>query len=102
MSNLRIKNKKLKRELENLKKQTVPHKIVYDRREIVTLGCKHEYDDTLYGYIPEDVIFREAINDLSDELKPYHLPIRLFITAVLFLIIFVIGRVKKLFLGLRQ
>lgn len=71
MSNLRIKNKKLKRELENLKKQTVPHKIVYDRREIVTLGCKHEYDDTLYGYIPEDVIFREAINDLSDELKPY-------------------------------
>lgn len=71
MSNLRIKNKRLKRELELLKGQTVQPKMVYDRREIVKLRSKHKYDDSLYGYIPEDVIVRGAISGLTDELKPY-------------------------------
>lgn len=71
MSNLRIKNKKLKRELERLKGQTVQPKLVYDRREVVTLGCKHAYDDSLYGYIPEEVIVNDIVRDLADGLEPY-------------------------------
>ena len=71
MSNLRIKNKRLKRELELLKGQTVQSKMVYDRREIVTLRSRHTYDDSLYGCIPEDIIVKGAIWDLTDELKPY-------------------------------
>lgn len=71
MSNLRIKNKKLKRELERLRGQSVQPKMVYNRREVVTLKCKREYDDSLYGQIPEDIIAKSAIWDLTDELKPY-------------------------------
>ena len=71
MSNLRIKNKRLKRELERLKGQNVHPKLIYDRRGVITLRSRHEYDDSLYGYIPEDVIVRGSINDLTDELKPY-------------------------------
>lgn len=71
MSNLRIKNKRLKRELALLKGQTVQPKMVYDRRGIVTLGSRHTYDDSLFGCIPEDIIVREAISGLADEVKPY-------------------------------
>lgn len=71
MSNLRIKNKKLKRELERLNGQTVHPKLVYDRREVVTLGCKHAYDDSLDGYIPEEVIVNDIVRDLADGLEPY-------------------------------
>lgn len=71
MSNLRIKNKRLKRELELLKGKIVRPEPIYDRREIVTLRSRHMYDDSLYGYIPEDVIAKGAIRDLTDELKPY-------------------------------
>lgn len=71
MSNLRIKNKRLKRELELLKGKIVRPEPIYDRREIVKLRSKHKYDDSLYGCIPEDVAVREAISGLADKLKPY-------------------------------
>lgn len=71
MSNLRIKNKKLKRELERLKGQTIQPMLVYDRREVVTLASRHMYDDSLYGYIPEEVIAKAAICDFTDDIKHY-------------------------------
>ena len=71
MSNLRIKNKRLKRELALLKGQTVQSKMIYDRRKIIKLRSSHIYDDSLYGCIPEDIIVRGAISGLADELKPY-------------------------------
>lgn len=71
MSNLRIKNKRLKRELELLKGQSIRPTLVYDRREIVKLRSRHTYDDSLCGCIPEDIIVREAISGLADEVKPY-------------------------------
>lgn len=71
MSNLRIKNKKLKRELESLKGQVIQPKIVYNRRDVITLRYKHEYDDILEGYIPEKVIIDHIVRDLAEELKPY-------------------------------
>lgn len=71
MSNLRIKNKRLKRELELLKGQSIRPTLVYDRREIVKLRSKHEYDDSLRGSVPKNVIAIEAISDLSDALIPY-------------------------------
>ena len=71
MSNLRIKNKKLKRELELLKYNTVPYKVVHDNRQVVTLASRHMYDDSLDGYIPEEVIARAAIWDITDDIKPY-------------------------------
>lgn len=71
MSNLRIKNKKLKRELELLKHNTVPYKVVHDNRQVVTLASRHMYDDSEYGYIPEEVIAKAAIWDFTDDIKPY-------------------------------
>lgn len=71
MSNLRIKNKKLKRELERLKGQIVQPRFVYDRREVVKLGCKHTYDVSLYGYIPEEVIVNDIERDLAAGIEPY-------------------------------
>ena len=44
--------------------------LVYDRREVVTLGCKHEHN-SLYGYIPEEVFVNDIVRDLAEGLKPY-------------------------------
>lgn len=71
MSNLRIKNKRLKRELELLKYNTVPYKVVHDNRQVVTLASRHMYDDSLDGYIPEEVIVNDIVRDLADGLEPY-------------------------------
>lgn len=71
MSNLRIKNKKLKRELELLKGMTVQPRLVYDRRGVVSLASKHIYDDSLYGTIPQNIIGKVAVRDFADNIIPY-------------------------------
>lgn len=71
MSNLRIKNKRLKRELESLKSMNAKSKVIHDRRDIVRLRSSRRYDCDLYIDIPEDVIIRQAVNDLTNKLKDY-------------------------------
>lgn len=71
MSNLRIKNKRLKRELELLKYNTVPYKVVHDHRQVVTLASRHTYDDSLYGCMSEELIAKAAIRDFTDNIIPH-------------------------------
>ncbi len=53
MSNLRIKNKRLKRELEILKSKTTQPYFVYDRREVVKLRSSLMLTKEDMDYLPE-------------------------------------------------
>lgn len=53
MSNLRIKNKKLKRELELLKHNTVPYKVVYAHHQVVNLRSSLILTEKDMDYIPQ-------------------------------------------------
>ncbi len=53
MSNLRIKNKKLKRELELLKGKTMQPKLVYDHREVVKLRSSLMLTEEDMDHLPE-------------------------------------------------
>lgn len=79
--NLRQRHKKLKQELERLKKKCDPFRsngVIYDRGKIVQLKVKKEYDPCLFGYVPDEVITREIGYLMGDAVKPY---IKRFISA---------------------
>lgn len=69
MSNLRIKNKKLKRELELLKKQTVQPKFIYDRREVVKLRSSLMLTEKDMNYLPQCI--QQVKWMLCEEVKDY-------------------------------
>lgn len=70
MSNLRIKNKRLKRELELLKKQTVQPKMIYDRREVFKLRYTHAYTFDEFSNLPSSVVMNEICRSLVDLVRP--------------------------------
>lgn len=70
MSNLRIKNKKLKRELDFFKYQTVQPKMIYDRREVFKLKYTHAYTFDEFSNLPSSVIMNEICRSLVDLVRP--------------------------------
>lgn len=69
MSNLRIKNKRLKRELELLKGMTVHPKLVYDHREVVKLRSSLMLTEEDMEHLPECI--EQVKWMLCEEVKNY-------------------------------
>lgn len=69
MSNLRIKNKNLKRELELLKGKTMQPKLVYDHREVVKLRSSLMLTEEDLDHLPECI--EQVKWMLLEEVKDY-------------------------------
>lgn len=69
--NLRQKNKRLKRELELLKKQSVKPEIIQQRTDIIRLNSRYKFTQTEIENIPEGVIKRAAAKPLLESIIQY-------------------------------
>lgn len=71
MSNLRIKNKRLKRELESLKQHVVPVNIAVNQKEIIELGSSLMLtdEDLLYLSECENQVKRMLFEEAKDYIK---------------------------------
>ena len=69
MSNLRIKNKKLKRELEFLKMQTIQPRFIHERNDVMKLRSSLMLTEKDMDYIPQCV--EQVIWMLCEEVKNY-------------------------------
>ena len=69
--NLRQKNKRLKRELELLKKQTIKPEIIRQRADVIRLYGSYKFTHTVIENVPEEVIKRAAAKPLLETVMPY-------------------------------
>lgn len=68
MSNLRIKNKRLRRELERLKNQTVKLTTIYDQPNIIKLGAVINFPKDDLPFVNERVVRNLLIDDMKKEI----------------------------------
>lgn len=69
--NLRQKNKRLKRELDLLKKQTIKPEIIQQRADVIRLNSSYKFTQTEIENIPEEVIKRITTKPLSERVISY-------------------------------
>lgn len=69
--NLRQKNKRLKHELELLKKQTIKPKVIYKGTNVLRLKSAYKFTQTEIENIPDEVIKRAAAKPLLESVMPY-------------------------------
>lgn len=68
MSNLRIKNKKLRRELERLKNKTVKLTTVYNQPNIIKLGAAINFPKDDLPFVNERVVRNLLIDEMKKEI----------------------------------
>lgn len=68
MSNLRIKNKRLKQELEMYKKCTVRPRFVYERPNVKTIMASRIFTEEDLPFVNEKVARNLLIEDLREEI----------------------------------
>lgn len=69
--NLRQKNKRLKRELELLKEQTIKPEIIRQRADVIRLYGSCKFTQTVIENVPEEVIKRVTAKPLLERVIPY-------------------------------
>ena len=68
MSNLRIKNKRLKRELEMYKKRTTKPMFVYERSNVDVIMASRIFPQEDLPFVNEKVVRNLLIEDLREEI----------------------------------